>query len=39
MHFELLLSHIFLYPDLFLTMKDNIYPLIGEKFICFVFLG
>lgn len=34
MHFELLLSHPFLYPDLFLNMNDNIFPLIGGKLIC-----
>lgn len=33
------LSHVFLYPDLFLNMKDNNYRLISGKLICFVFLG
>lgn len=37
--FRILLSHIFLYPGLFLNMKDNFYPLVGGKLICFVFLG
>lgn len=28
---------MFLYPDLFLNMKDKIYPLINGKLICFIF--